>query len=163
MSVPGHTAAEIRATIIAALENQTLAGMTYNTTLKLTQSCDPLSLTSPSAAIECVDGGFVVVPGTGRTIAGMTPMISGGTVQRMWEVPFSIKFSIDTSAYDGEKLSVDLLKFPAAVRRLVDAALEPQTGANLNVTTISEAPPVRQAGGSILIYEVTYAIKFAFA
>lgn len=163
MSVPGTTAATIRQVIIDALDGQTLAGMTHLTAVKLSQSCDPLSLVSPSAAAECVDGGFVVIPGNGRTVSGTTPQSSGGTVQRMWEVPFVIRWSLDLNAVNLEKLGIDLLKIPAAVRRLVDAALEPQTGTNYNVVSISEATPVRQSGGSILIYEVTYAVKFTFA
>jgi hypothetical protein len=162
MSVPGTTTATIRNVIINALDGQTLAGLTYMT-VKLSQSCDPLSLTSPSAAVECIDGGFVVIPGTGRTVSATTPHSTYGTVQRQWEVPFIVRWSLDLNGVALEKLSVDLYKIPAAVRRLIDAALEPPVGTSYNVTSISESAPARQAGGSILTFEVTYAIKFTFA
>ena len=158
--IPGRDDAEIRAVIIGALEGVTLSGMTYNTTLKLTQSCDPLSLTSPSAAIECVDGGFIVLVGPCRTTSGVKRQTSGGYVQRQWLAPFIIRFSVETTAYDGEKLSVDLCKIPNAVIRLVNAALEPQSGANYTIESISKSTPVRT--GAILIYEVTYAVSYWF-
>lgn len=162
MSIPGTSAATIRQVIIGALDGQTLAGMTYLTAIRMTPSCDPLSLTSPSSAAQCVDGGFIVIPGAGRTVSGLTPRASNSTVQRMWEVPFVIRWSLDLNGVNQDRLSVDLLKIPAAVRRLVDAALEPPVGVNYNVVSISESTPSRQAG-SILVFEVTYVIKFAFA
>ena len=161
MSLQGTTAATVRQVIIDALEGQTLTGMTYLTGIQLSQSCDPLSLTSPSAAAACVDGGFTVLPGAGRTVAASTPHSGSGTVQRIWEIPFIVRVSLDLNSINLDKLSVDLLNVPAAIRRLIDAELEPTVGTNYNVTSITEAAPSRT--GSILIYEVTYVIKFPFA
>lgn len=163
MSLQGTTVSVIRQVIIDALEGQTLAGMTHLTQITLRESCDPLSLVSSSAAAGCVDGGFIVVPGTGRTVSATTPYAAAGTVQRIWEVSFSVRWGLDLNGIQSEKLSVDLYRIPAAVRRLIDAALEPSVGANYNVTSITESTPARQSGGSILIFEVVYVIKFPFA
>lgn len=159
--IAGRDDAEIRAVIITALDGQTLAGMTYNTTLKLTQSCNPLSLTSPGATAECVDGGFIVLVGSSRTTSGVRRQTSGGYVQRQWPDPFIIRFSVDVSAYDEYKLSVDLYKIRNAVLRLVNAALEPQSGTNYTIESVSKAPPVQT--GNILIYEVTYVVSYWFS
>lgn len=155
----GHGIDTIRGVLLTALDNQTLAGLTH-LVLTLTQCCDPLSLTSPSAAAACIDGAFIVVPVNMRTVAGTTPQAVNGTVQRKWEVTYSVQWSFNESGCVGEKLSVDLLKAIDAVIRLANAALEPQSGTNYNVVSTSAVKPTRV--GNILIYEVQYVCKFDF-
>jgi hypothetical protein len=155
MSMYGRRTADIRSVIQTALNGQALSGLTH-LTVTLTKSSDPLTLLTPGGVVECIDGAFTVIPRS-RTGAAMTPQTTGGRTQRIVTHTFAIQWAVNVGTCDLDKLDTDLIVISDAVIDLIDAALEPQSGAQYNVTEWSTIPPMRN--GDYLIYEVQYVVK----
>lgn len=159
MALSGTRAATLRATVLAALSGQSLTGLTY-LTVTLTPSSDPLDVLTPTGALECQDGALVVLVRS-QTTQAATPQTTGGRVQRWWQHTLTVRWAVAVLGLDGHKVSDDLQRVTDAVIDLVEAALEPQSGANLNVVSGAFGPPTRR--GDFLIYEVTYACREPWA
>ena len=153
MSVQGHRPKAIRSTIISALNGQTITGDSLEETLN--QADDAFSPLIGSR--ECVKGAFVVLVDY-RSMDTATTYSASGTVQRMYGYNVRIQAAIDIACRP-ELISTDLLVWSAAMIDLIDAALEPVTGSNLNVQSVTAPMPQRAPGGSLMIVEVIYTIR----
>ena len=154
MSIEGRRSAQIRSAIQNGLDGYVLPGLTH-LSLTMRRSCDPLSLTNPSQASPCVDGGFIVLT-SGNSIGGVARQSSGGGVQTQWTFNYRLRWSVDISGCSLEKLDVDLQAIYDAVLDKMESILSTFTSANYMLRSQSFSAPTTQGG--FLIYEVTYAI-----
>lgn len=143
----------LSAAIVAALENQTITGSEMQETLH--QADDPFSPLIGSR--NCTSGAFVVLMDWSTTgLNTVSP--SGGIVQHMVRYTVTIQAAIGISGFNLDKVTTDLHVWQAAIKDLVDAALNPSTGTNYKVDGVRAGRLVRSSGGDHLVAEVIYTI-----
>lgn len=137
MAVTGRTIEDIRQTLVDGFVGQTITGAGAKPlTRTLKAGDDPYDVMA--APRGCVDGGVIVdtprTVSTGRTMPGFA---TGGRVQHECRTTFDIEVGLNVEGCTGNTLSANLTAWIRQLINLIEAALEPQSGQNENLSSRS--------------------------
>jgi len=130
--IQGETIEGIQAAIAASLVGNTLTG----TKLACVLATAIVDQNTSSTFYEVVNGSVVVTyEGGNPTSSGNVPQTSGGRIQRRWVHQFRARVTYSNRVASGQELATDAASFARQIVNLIEAGLEPQSGAIFVIPT----------------------------